>query len=147
MLGRGWGAGGWGEKGGRDRRREGEKRRGIHQAPLSTGFSRQERILEWVAMPSSRGSLWPRDWTCISCIGRWILYHWATREAQDRWTGDLLWSFHLCISISNTGQTTVVEREGGKQGRRETGKLEGGRETRPGSRTDMVTEVFSFSKI
>ena len=23
----------------------------------------QERILEWVAMPSSRGSSWPRDWT------------------------------------------------------------------------------------
>ena len=28
----------------------------------------QARILEWVAMPSSRGSSWPRDWTCISCL-------------------------------------------------------------------------------
>ena len=28
----------------------------------------QARTLEWVAMPSSRGSSWPRDWTCISCI-------------------------------------------------------------------------------
>ena len=30
------------------------------------------RILKWVAMPSSRGSSWPRDWTHISyfCIGR-----------------------------------------------------------------------------
>ena len=27
----------------------------------------QARILEWVAMPSSRGSFWPRDWTCSSC--------------------------------------------------------------------------------
>ena len=38
----------------------------------------QGRILEWVAMPSSRGSSWPRDWTHISyasCIGRWVLYH------------------------------------------------------------------------
>ena len=26
------------------------------------------RILEWVAMPSSGGSSWPRDWTCISCV-------------------------------------------------------------------------------
>jgi len=26
----------------------------------------QARILEWVAMPSSRESSWPRDWTCIS---------------------------------------------------------------------------------
>ena len=38
----------------------------------------QARILEWVAMPSSRGSSWPRDRTHISyfsCIGRWVLYH------------------------------------------------------------------------
>ena len=28
----------------------------------------QERILEWVTMPSSRGSSWPRDQTCIFCI-------------------------------------------------------------------------------
>ena len=35
-------------------------------------------------MPSSRGTSWPRDWTPISsssCIGRQILYHWATWEA------------------------------------------------------------------
>ena len=38
----------------------------------------QARILEWVAMPFSRGSSWPRDSTCdsyVSCIGRWVLYH------------------------------------------------------------------------
>ena len=28
----------------------------------------QARILEWVAISSSRGSFWPRDWTCVSCI-------------------------------------------------------------------------------
>ena len=27
----------------------------------------QARMLEWVAMPSSRWSFQPRDWTCISC--------------------------------------------------------------------------------
>ena len=27
----------------------------------------QARILEWVALPSFRGSSWPRDWTHISC--------------------------------------------------------------------------------
>ena len=43
----------------------------------------QARILEWVAMPSSRGSSPPRDWTCISCISKRILYHWATGE--DGW--------------------------------------------------------------
>ena len=36
----------------------------------------QARILEWVVMPSSRGSSWPRDWThvsYVSCTGRWVL--------------------------------------------------------------------------
>ena len=33
----------------------------------------QVRILEWVAISSSRGSSRPRDWTGISCVGRWIL--------------------------------------------------------------------------
>ena len=38
----------------------------------------QARILKWIALPSSRGSSWPRNWThisCISCISRQILYH------------------------------------------------------------------------
>ena len=38
----------------------------------------QGRILEWVAMPSSRGSspLWDRTWVpYVSCIGRQVLYH------------------------------------------------------------------------
>ena len=42
----------------------------------------QARILEWVAISFSRGSSQPRDQTCVSQIGRPILYHWATREAQ-----------------------------------------------------------------
>ena len=38
----------------------------------------QARILEWVAISYSRGSSWPKDWTCLSCVsytGRHILYH------------------------------------------------------------------------
>ena len=45
----------------------------------------QARILEWVAVSSSRGSSRPRNQThisCVSCIGRRILYHWSTREAM-----------------------------------------------------------------
>ena len=41
----------------------------------------QARILEWVAISSSRGSSGPRDGTCVSyvsCTGRWVPYH------QDR---------------------------------------------------------------
>ena len=47
----------------------------------------QPRIMEWVAMPSSRGSSWPKDRTStshVSFIGRRILYHWATRWALLR---------------------------------------------------------------
>ena len=40
----------------------------------------QARILEWVAISFSRGSSWSRGQTCISRIGRRILYHWATRK-------------------------------------------------------------------
>ena len=43
----------------------------------------QARILERVAVSSSRGSSQPRDRTCVSCIsctGRRILYPWITRE-------------------------------------------------------------------
>ena len=29
----------------------------------------QARILEWIAMPSSRGSFQLRNWTCVSCTG------------------------------------------------------------------------------
>ena len=35
----------------------------------------QARTLEWVAVPFSRESSQPRDRTCVSCIGRCILYH------------------------------------------------------------------------
>ena len=47
------------------------------QAPLVHGIL-QARILKWVAMPFSRGSSRPRDWTCVSyvsCTGRQVLYH------------------------------------------------------------------------
>ena len=55
----------------------------------------QARILEWVAMPSSRGSSGPKDQTrvsYISCIGRWAFYHSLHLEAQR--TGE-------CPQVSN----------------------------------------------
>ena len=44
----------------------------------------QARILEWVAMPSSRGSSQPRDPTRVSRIAGGFFTTWATREAQGR---------------------------------------------------------------
>ena len=54
----------------------------------------QARTLQWVAVPSSKGSSQPRDQTSVSCIsyvsciGRQILYHWTTREGHK--------SFNFC---------------------------------------------------
>ena len=43
----------------------------------------QARIPEWVPISFSRGSSQPRDQTQVPCIGRQILYHWATRESSS----------------------------------------------------------------
>ena len=52
-----------------------------HQAPLFMGIL-QARILEWVAMPSSRGSSQPRDPTQVSHIAGGFFINWATRESR-----------------------------------------------------------------
>ena len=51
------------------------------QIPLSTGIL-QARILEWVAMPSSRRSSQLRDRTQVFCIAGRFFTVWATREAH-----------------------------------------------------------------
>ena len=59
----------------------------------------QARILEQAVVSFSRGSCRPKDQTCIACIGRQILYHWATREALPysyRFLQSLPLSSHLC---------------------------------------------------
>ena len=56
------------------------------QAPLSMGLSRQEF---WGELPFPlQGIFWSRDWTRVFCIGRQILYHWATWGA---------WCYNLCL--------------------------------------------------
>ena len=62
----------------------------------------QARILEWVAVPAYGGSSPPQDWThvsFISCIGRWVLYHWATWEALDDANGWSQWIVTLGTSM------------------------------------------------
>ena len=44
----------------------------------------QARILEWVAISSSKGSSWPRDWTQVSRIAGRLFTIWASREADVR---------------------------------------------------------------
>ena len=40
----------------------------------------QAGILEWVAIPFSRGSSWPGDWTWVSCIAGRFFTSWVTLE-------------------------------------------------------------------
>ena len=47
----------------------------------------QARILEWVAILFSRGSSQPRDLTQVSCIAGGFFTSWATKEAQEYWSG------------------------------------------------------------
>ena len=82
------------------------------QASLSMGIS-QARILDWVAMPSSRGSSQSRVQTQVSCIAGGFFTVWATREAhmigprsylRQGWVGNLV--FHTvspswCYNIKN----------------------------------------------
>ena len=49
----------------------------------------QARTLGWFAIPFSRGSSWPRDWTQVSCTAGRFFTIWATREACRQ---DLEWS-------------------------------------------------------
>ena len=59
----------------------------------------QAKILEWVAISYSRGSSPLRDGTsisCVSCIGRRILYHratWETLRVVINLCSDSLWGF------------------------------------------------------
>ena len=53
---------------------------------LQTGIL-QARILEWVSIPSPGESSQPRDQTQVSCIAGWFFTNWATREAQEYWSG------------------------------------------------------------
>ena len=43
----------------------------------------QARILKWVAIPVSRGSSRPRNWTQVSCIAGRFFTNWATRESES----------------------------------------------------------------
>ena len=69
----------------------------------------QVRILKWVVIFFSRGFSRPRDWTCVSCIDRQILYCWATREALKVCTNGQIRG-NLSININN-GSNIIIHWE------------------------------------
>ena len=73
------------------------------------GSSVQARLLEWVAIPFSRGSSWPRDWTQVSCLAGRFFTNWARREAQTKnrkVTSDSLWPHGLYGAWNSPSQNT-----------------------------------------
>ena len=69
----------------------------------------QARILVWVAMPSSRGSSWPRDLThilYIPCIGSPVLYHLGS---QYRWMDEPI---TRCVSGAIFNETQSGQSHG-----------------------------------
>ena len=71
----------------------------------------QARILEWVAISSSRSS-WPRDQTRVSCIAGRFFTVWATREAQRKQSFiilNLYWflSYWRCFPGGSVGKESA----------------------------------------
>ena len=68
----------------------------------------QARTLEWVAMPSSRGSSPPRDQTrvsCVSCIGRQFFTHRTQKLGKRVSNNGLAWWLSGKQSICSGGDT------------------------------------------
>ena len=62
----------------------------------------QARTLEWIVMPSSRRSPWPRGQTCVSyvsCIGRWVLYHLCPLGSPLTVNERLVIQWRLCFAF------------------------------------------------
>ena len=60
-------------------------------------------------MFNSRGSSQPRDWAHVSCIGSWILYHWAIWKVH-RWLASYLshvWFFATPWTVAHQGQVSL----------------------------------------
>ena len=72
----------------------------------------QAIILEWVAIPSSRESSGPRDWThlsWVSCIGGWVLYHWRCL-GSPRWPMKLKGKVaQSCVTLCDPMDYAVLE--------------------------------------
>ena len=66
----------------------------------------QVRILDWVDISCSMGSSRPRDHihiSCIFCIDRLILYHWATWEAV---------CVCVCVCVSCSAMSNFLQSHG-----------------------------------
>ena len=89
-----------------------------HQASLSTWIL-QARILEWVAMPFSKGSSELGDQTQVSCIAGGFFSVWAPREVQEylrmmdithceNWKGCCLGRYHHLQIFTSSSSSIII---------------------------------------
>ena len=86
----------------------------IHGRFFSVHGILQARILEWIAIPFSRGSSWPSDRTQVShIIGRFFTI-WATREAWETLMEDKVFFFsNFFVKVSGDEVWSTSMEEGG----------------------------------
>ena len=70
----------------------------------------QATILEWVAVPLSRGSSQPRDWTQVSRIAGWFFTSWATRGAKNTRMSSLFLLQDSSWPKNRTGVSCIASR-------------------------------------
>ena len=80
----------------------------------------QAWTLEWVAISFSRGSSWPRDWTCVSCIaGRFFTtkplgnYAKPLIKPSTKKRECMFMDEHRCLHAQEVLATPVLWHEGG----------------------------------
>ena len=66
----------------------------------------QARVLEWVAIPLSKGSSQPREWTRVSHVAGRLFTVWAPREA--------LLEENIGVNLHSLGLTTSFFRYNSK---------------------------------
>ena len=83
--------------------------------PASVPGISQAWILEWVAISSSRGSSWPRDWAQVSCIGRQILLPgkstFNSKQNSSSFTLGGNWQAHSKMHVTQTMNTRKGDNE------------------------------------
>ena len=85
----------------------------------------QARILEWVAMPSSRGSSQPRDQTQVSCIGGGLFSIWAHSM------GSPLYALNIYTFYFINYTTIKLEKMNWETGKREQRRKDRSSKNRP----------------
>ena len=66
----------------------------------------QARILEWVALPFSRGSSQPKDQAQVSYIAGGFFTSWATREAYV----DIYWNYNYKTMLHIFGAAKITQQ-------------------------------------